>query len=67
VEESAQAALEWRDRAIALRALAKYMTHPTARSELMEVADRWDMRAQSANTGPFLLRLFSHRRPVDVA
>jgi len=54
MEDHAKAAREWRDRATALRALAKNMTHPAARNDLMEIVERWQTKAETAD---FRLRL----------
>lgn len=62
MDDAQRSAQEWRDRAIALRALAKHMTHPVARDELLEVASRWETRAAPAGAGFSFSRLFDSRK-----
>jgi hypothetical protein len=47
VENSLEHAAEWRSRALQLRALTQWLSHPVIVKDLLETADRWETVADT--------------------
>lgn len=56
---------DWRERAKSLRTLAKQMKHLGARNDLMEIVERWEMKATRVETRLRLSRRTLMRRQAE--
>jgi hypothetical protein len=67
MEDFADQARQWRERAKEVRLLARRMTHPTAKNDLHAVAEQWDSMAMTAEFRATLMRRVESKRQISAA